>query len=65
MNALVAEMVRYVGIALVFGLIWAAIQYANGQIRDPVTLAGPVILFGLVGLAMWGLRRLVVKLRGR
>ena len=65
MPPLAREILRYVAIGLAFGLIWAAMQYANGQIRDVATLAGPVIVFGLAGLVMWGLRRAVIALRNR
>ena len=58
------EALRYVIIGLAFGLIWATIQYANGQIRDVAALAGPVLVFGVAGLLMWGLRRLFVRIRG-
>ena len=65
MPPLAREILQYVTIGLAFGLIWASMQYANGQIRDVTTLAGPIIVFGLAGLAMWGLRRAVVALRKR
>ncbi len=65
MSPLLREILRYVAIGLAFGLIWAAMQYANGQIRDIATLIGPVVVFGLAGLLMWGLRRAVIALRNR
>ena len=59
------EALRYVLIGLGFGLIWAAIVYTNGTITNLNQLAGPVIVFGLAGLIMWGLRRAVIALRNR
>ena len=65
MSSSLRNALRYIAIGLVFGLIWASMQYANGQIRDPVALAGPVIALGAAGLLMWLLRCLVVRLRNR
>lgn len=65
MPPVIKEILRYVAIGLGFGIIWAAMQYLNGQIRDIPTLIGPVIVFGLAGVLMWGLRRAVKALRGR
>ena len=65
MSPLLREALRFVAIGLAFGLIWAVMQYTNGQIRDIGTLAGPVIVFGFAGLVMWGGRRLVIRLRNR
>ena len=65
MNPVQREAIRYVLIGLGFGLIWAAIQYANGNVTDLNILAGPVIVFGAMGLVMWGIRRVVIALRNR
>lgn len=57
------EILRHVVIGLCFGLAWAAVQFANGQIRDAASLAGPVLIFGFAGLLTWVLRRAVAALR--
>lgn len=54
---------KYVLVGLAFGLMWAAIQYSRGTVRDPVALIGPVLLFGLFGVLLWGLRTLLLRLR--
>jgi hypothetical protein len=59
------EPLRFIIIGLAFGLIWAVMQYTNGQIRDIPAMIGPVLVFGCAGLLMWGLRKLVQRLRGR
>lgn len=59
------ELTRHVAIGLGFGLAWAAVQYVNGQIRDVAALAGPVLVFGLAGIATWLLRRAARALRRR
>ena len=59
------ELYRFVVIGLAFGLVWAAMQYIKGDIRDPVALAVPVIVFGAFCIVTWGLRRVVLLLRGR
>lgn len=65
MNPVLREAIRYVLIGLGFGLIWAVIQYTNGNVTDFNILAGPVIVFGAMGLVMWGIRRAVIALRNR
>ena len=65
MTPLFREFLRYVMIGLAFGLIWAAIQYTNGSITDFKLLAGPVVVFGVAGILMWGLRRALITLRNR
>lgn len=65
MNPIFREMLRYVMIGLGFGVIWAAIQFSNGQVRDPVALIGPLVMFVIFGFLMWLLRRLVVWIRSR
>ena len=64
MNPVGRDILRYVAIGLVFGLVWAVMQYLNGQIRDIAALAVPVVFFGLAGLLMWGLRQVFLRLRG-
>lgn len=59
------EALRYVAIGLGFGLIWAVIQYTNGQITNFKTLGGLAITFGAAGLMMWGIRRAVIAIRAR
>ena len=59
------EPLRFIIIGLAFGLIWAVMQYTNGQIRDITALIGPLIVFGGAGLLMWTLRRAVVYFRNR
>ena len=59
------EIVRFVTIGLAFGLVWATVQYVNGQMRDFAVLIGPVLFFGAAGLVMWGLRQVVIYFRNR
>ena len=59
----VREILRYVLIGLAFGLAWAVMQIANGQVRDFYALAGPVLVFGFAGIVMWCLRRVVRAIR--
>ena len=65
MNPRLREATRFVVIGLAFGLVWASMQYINGQIRDITTLAAPLIGFGAAGLLMWCLRRAVLYFRNR
>ena len=65
MSPQLKEATRFVIIGLAFGLVWAAMQYINGQIRDITALIGPMIVFGGAGLLMWALRRAVVHFRKR
>ena len=59
------EAIRFVTIGLAFGLVWATVQYVNGQIRDLGILIGPVLAFGSIGLVMWGLRQVVIYFKNR
>ena len=59
------EVLRHVVVCLCFGLAWAAMQFANGQIRDTASLAGPILVFGLAGLLTWILRRAFSAFRRR
>lgn len=63
MSPTAKEALRFVTIGLAFGLVWATMQYINGHIRDFTALAGPVVVCGGAGLLMWGLRKLVQRLR--
>ena len=65
MSPKVREIIRFVTIGLAFGLVWATVQYVNGQIRDFEVLIGPVLVFGAAGFLMWVLRRAVVYFRTR
>ena len=59
------ELIRFVIIGLAFGLIWAIMQYTNGQIRDIPAMIGPILVFGCAGILMWALRQAVVYFRNR
>ncbi len=63
MPDIVREILRYVLIGLAFGLVWAVMQIANGQVRDFYSLAGPVAVFGLASVAMWCIKRIVRTIR--
>ena len=65
MSPKVPEIIRFVTIGLAFGLVWATVQYVNGQIRDFEVLIGPVLAFGSIGFVMWGLRQAVIYIRNR
>ena len=65
MKPIFREMLRYVMVGFGFGVIWASIQYANGQVRDPVAMIGPLVMFVIFGFLMWVLRRFVVWIRSR
>lgn len=65
MSPRLREVTRFVTIGLAFGLVWATVQYVNGQIRDFAILIGPVLVFGFAGLLMWGLRQVVIRFRNR
>lgn len=65
MSPKLKEAARFVTIGLAFGLIWAVMQYTNGQIQDVAALLGPMIVFGGAGLLMWALRRAVVYFRNK
>lgn len=65
MSPTLREALRYMTIGLAFGLIWATMQYINGQMRDIAALAGPIVVCGAAGLLMWALRRAFVRFRNR
>lgn len=56
---------RYIAVGLAFGCGWAAIQYFRGEIADLAALAGPVLLCGLFGALLWGLRAVLIRAVGR
>ncbi len=56
-------MSRYVLIGVGFGIIWAVVQYMNGQIQELNALVSPVLVFGVVGGVMWVIRQLVARIR--
>jgi membrane protein CcdC involved in cytochrome C biogenesis len=56
---------RFVGIGIGFGLVFAAMQYANGNVRDFGALAGSVLLFAAVGVILWAMRLAVEYFRRR
>lgn len=65
MSPRLREVIRFVTIGLAFGLVWATVQFVNGQIRDFTVLIGPVLFFGIAGFLMWGLRQAVIRFRNR
>jgi len=65
MSPILREVLRFVAIGLGFGFIWAAIQYANGQMRNIDALAAHVLVFGLAGFVMWVTRRIYLAIRNR
>ena len=56
---------RYIAVGLAFGCGWAAIQYFRGEMVDFAALAGPVLLCGLFGALLWGLRAVLIRVVGR
>jgi hypothetical protein len=54
---------RYVAIGLLFGGVWAVIQWARGEITEPVALAIPILFCGIFGGLLWVMRKLVIALR--
>ena len=56
---------KYVLVGLAFGLAWAAIQYVRGTVTEPAALLGPVLLFGIFGAVLWGVRVLLVRWKGK
>lgn len=65
MSPQLREIIRFITLGLAFGLVWATVQFVNGQIRDFSVLIGPVLVFGAAGFLMWVLRRAVVYFRSR
>ena len=56
---------RYIAVGLAFGCGWAAIQYFRGDVTEPAALAGPILLCGLFGALLWGLRAALIRLLGK
>ena len=56
---------RYIAVGTAFGCAWAAIQYFRGEVTAPAALAGPVVLCGLFGALLWGLRAALLRLAAR
>ncbi len=56
---------RYILVGLAFGLAWAAMQVVRGETSEPAVLAGAVLICGLFGALLWGLRSLALRLRRR
>ncbi len=56
---------RYIAVGLAFGGGWAAIQYFRGEVTAIPMLAGPVLLCGLFGALLWGVRAAVLRLAAR
>ncbi len=56
---------RYIVVGLAFGLAWAAMQIVRGDTDEPVVLAAAVVICGLFGAMLWGIRFLVLRLRRR
>jgi len=54
---------RYIVVGCLFGGVWAVIQWARGDITEPVALAIPILFCGIFGGVLWGLRTLVIKFR--
>ena len=56
---------RYIAVGLAFGCGWAAIQYFRGEVTAVPALAGPILLCGLFGALLWGLRAALMRLVGK
>ena len=56
---------RYIAVGLAFGLAWAAMQVVRGEASEPFGLVVAVLICGLFGAVLWGIRSLVLRLRHR
>ena len=56
---------RYIAVGLAFGCGWAAIQYFRGEVTAVPAIAGPILLCGLFGALLWGLRAALMRLVGK
>ena len=65
MNLVLKEMLRFVGVGVGFGTIWAIIQIINGEITSLGHSLGPILLFGFTGLIMWILRKTYIYFKAR
>ncbi len=52
-------------VGLAFGLAWAAMQAVRGETSEPVVLAVAVVICGLFGAVLWGIRSLALRWRRR
>jgi hypothetical protein len=53
-------MQRYAGIAFLFALVWASIQYTQGRIMDFRVLGVTVLVFVVLGTVLcWGMEKLI------
>lgn len=55
---------HYIVVGLAFGLVWAGVQWGRGEVAEPIAMAVPVLLCAAFGAILWGLRALVLRLRG-
>ncbi len=53
----------YIVVGLVFGLVWAGVMWGREAVTDPAELIGPVLLCGIFGGVLWGVRVLVLRFR--
>ena len=56
---------RYIVVGLAFGLAWAAMQAVRGETSEPAVLAVAVVICGLFGAVLWGIRSMVLRWRQR
>ncbi len=56
---------RYIAVGLAFGLAWAAMQVVRGETSEPAVLAVAVVICGLFGAVLWGIRSLALRWRRR
>ena len=56
---------RYIAVGLAFGLVWAVMQVVRDDTTEPAMLIVAVIVCGLFGAVLWGIRSLALRLRRR
>ena len=56
---------RYIVVGLAFGLAWAAMQVVRGETSEPAVLVIAVVICGLFGAVLWGIRSMVLRWRQR
>jgi len=54
---------RYIAVGLAFGLVWAVMQVVRGDTTELAMLVVAVLVCGLFGAMLWGIRSLVLRLR--
>jgi len=54
---------RYIVVGLAFGLAWAVMQVARGETSEPIALIAAVVVCGLFGAVLWGIRSLALRFR--